>query len=198
MYIFFKRTFDILASLVVLVVFFVPFLFLSLWIVLDSRGGLFYRQLRVGKDGREFHLLKFRSMRAHADKNGQLTIGNDARVTRAGKFIRKFKLDEFPQLINIIKGDMSLVGPRPEVPRYVAMYNKEQLRVLTVLPGLTDFASIEFIDEQKLLGKARDPEKAYIEDVMPKKLELNLKYIDQRSFWLDIRLIFKTIFKIFS
>lgn len=135
-------------------------------------------------------------MRPNADKAGQLTIGNDNRVTKVGQFIRKYKLDELPQLINILKGEMSVVGPRPEVPKYVRLYTDEQMKVLTVLPGLTDFASIEYLDEQKVLGASDDPEKLYIEEVMPAKLSLNLKYINEKSFLLDIKLIFKTLLKI--
>lgn len=192
-----KRIFDCTAALFALVIF-SPFLVvLSCWIILDSKGGIFYKQIRVGKNQKEFQLLKFRSMRTNADKVGQLTIGNDARVTRAGRFIRKFKFDEIPQLINILKGEMSIVGPRPEVPKYVAMYSDEQRKVLDVLPGLTDYASIEYLNEQDMLGSSENPEKTYIEEVMPAKLALNLKYISERSFWLDIKLIFKTIIKIF-
>ena len=135
-------------------------------------------------------------MRQNAEASGQLTIGNDNRVTKSGKFIRKTKLDEFPQLINIIKGEMSIVGPRPEVPRYVDLYTPDQRRVLSVKPGLTDLASLEFISEQEILGKSNNPEKVYIEEIMPKKLELNLRYIDTMNFWLDIKLIFNTIRKI--
>ena len=136
-------------------------------------------------------------MRPNADRAGQLTVGDDNRVTKVGRFIRKYKLDELPQLFNIVKGEMSVVGPRPEVPKYVDMYSEEQKKVLLALPGLTDFASIEYLDEQKILGAADNPEKIYIEEVMPAKLELNLKYIKERNFWLDIGLIFKTIFSIF-
>lgn len=135
-------------------------------------------------------------MRPNADKAGQLTVGNDNRVTKVGRFIRKYKLDELPQLINILKGEMSVVGPRPEVPKYVNLYSDEQLKVLTVLPGLTDFASIEYLDEQKVLGASNDPKKLYIEEVMPSKLSLNLKYINEKSFLLDIKLIFRTLLKI--
>jgi lipopolysaccharide/colanic/teichoic acid biosynthesis glycosyltransferase len=191
-----KRIFDIVSSIIALVIFSPVLIIISVWIVLDSRGGIFYRQIRVGKNRKEFGLYKFRSMRPDSDKAGQITIGNDARVTKVGRFIRRFKIDEIPQLINILKGDMSVVGPRPEVPKYVNMYSEEQLKVLTVLPGLTDFASIEYLDEQKILGAAPDPDKAYIEEVMPSKLKLNLKYIAERSFWLDIKLIFRTIGKI--
>ncbi|MBI3135929.1 MAG: sugar transferase [Bacteroidetes bacterium] len=192
-----KRIFDILASLVVLVLLAPVFLFIAIWILLDSRGGVFYKQTRVGKNGKEFKLLKFRSMRAGADKSGQLTIGNDDRVTAVGRFIRKTKLDEFPQLLNILAGHMSIVGPRPEVPKYVQLYSTAQKKVLSVRPGLTDYASLEYFDEQKILGQAVDPEKAYIEEVMPKKLALNLKYISEMSLGLDVRLIFRTIGRIF-
>ena len=198
MYFFFKRSFDILSSIIVLVIL-SPFLFIvGMWILLDSKGGIFYKQLRVGKDGKEFKLYKLRSMRIDSDKSGQLTVGNDSRVTTSGRFIRKFKIDEFPQLLNVIGGQMSVVGPRPEVPKYVSMYTDEQKRVLSVLPGLTDYATLEYIDEQKILGEAEDPEKAYIEEVMPAKLKLNLKYVAEASFATDISLIFKTIFKIFK
>lgn len=136
-------------------------------------------------------------MRTGADKSGQLTVGNDSRVTAVGKFIRKTKIDEFPQLINIIKGDMSVVGPRPEVPKYVALYKDEQKKVLSVRPGLTDLASLKYFDEQEILGKSNDPEKTYIQEVMPEKLRLNLQYVSERSLILDISLIFKTIVRIF-
>lgn len=137
-------------------------------------------------------------MRPDADKSGQLTIGDDNRITKVGRFIRKYKLDELPQLFNILKGEMSVVGPRPEVPKYVNLYSEEQKKVLNALPGLTDYASLEYLNEQKVLGAAETPEKTYIEEVMPAKLKLNLKYIKERSFLVDIRLIFKTIAKIIS
>ncbi|MFT5821488.1 MAG: lipopolysaccharide/colanic/teichoic acid biosynthesis glycosyltransferase [Crocinitomix sp.] len=197
MYLISKRIFDICSSLIALLLFSPVIIIISLWIALDSPGGIFYRQTRVGKNQKEFDLFKFRSMRPNSDKAGQITIGNDSRVTKVGRFIRRFKIDEVPQLINILKGDMSVVGPRPEVPKYVQMYSQEQLKVLMVLPGLTDYASIEYLDEQKILGAANDPDKAYIEEVMPAKLKLNLKYIADRGFWLDIKLVFKTIGKIF-
>lgn len=197
MYFLFKRIFDIISSIIVLVILFPFLLVIGIWIALDSRGGVFYRQVRVGRGGKEFGLLKFRSMVPNADKQGQITIGADMRVTKVGKFIRKYKIDEFPQLLNIIAGQMSIVGPRPEVPKYVAMYNERQRQVLSVLPGLTDFATLEYLDEQKLLGQSDDPHKTYIEDVMPAKLELNLKYVDKKSLLTDIRLIFSTIARIF-
>ena len=136
-------------------------------------------------------------MRPDSEKGSQITVGGrDPRITKIGYFLRKFKLDEFPQLLNVIKGDMSIIGPRPEVRRYVDMYSKEQLKVLSVRPGLSDFASIEYINENELLGKSKNPEKTYIQEIMPAKLQLNLKYIEQKSFSTDIKLIFKTIRKI--
>lgn len=193
-----KRIFDIVSSLVVLLVLSPFFILLAIAIVVDSRGGVFYRQIRVGRNGREFGLYKFRSMVSHADKKGELTVGKkDSRITRVGAFIRKYKLDEFPQLINIIKGDMSIVGPRPEVPRYVNLYSQEQKKVLSVRPGLTDFASLEYINENELLGKSADPERTYINEIMPAKLELNLKYIREQGMLTDLKIIFRTLFKIF-
>ncbi|MBK6527042.1 MAG: sugar transferase [Crocinitomicaceae bacterium] len=174
------------------------FLVITIWILLDSPCGIFYKQIRVGKDGKEFTLLKFRSMTVGADKQGLITIGNDNRVTRSGRFIRKTKIDEFPQLINIIKGDMSVVGPRPEVPKYVSLYTEEQKTVLSIRPGLTDLASLKYFDEQKLLGESDDPEKTYRNEIMPKKLDLNLQYLAQQSLFLDFKLIFSTIFRIFK
>jgi lipopolysaccharide/colanic/teichoic acid biosynthesis glycosyltransferase len=193
-----KRIFDFISSLLVLLVFLPFFLLIAIWILLDSRGGVFYKQIRVGKNGKEFTLLKFRSMAVGADKQGLITVGNDNRVTRSGRFIRKTKIDEFPQLINIIKGDMSVVGPRPEVPKYVSLYTQEQMKVLSVKPGLTDLASLKYFDEQKLLGESDDPEKTYRNEIMPKKLELNLAYLAQQSLFMDFKLIFLTIFKIFK
>lgn len=193
-----KRIFDIISSLIGLVLFSPFFIIIALWIALDSKGGVFYKQIRVGKYGKHFKLLKFRSMRPNSDKAGQLTVGNDNRVTSVGKFIRKTKLDEIPQLFNVIAGDMSIVGPRPEVPKYVDLYNDEQKKALSVRPGLTDYASIEYLDEQELLGKSDNPEETYIQEIMPAKLSLNLKYIEDRNFFLDLKLIFKTVFKIFK
>lgn len=198
MYFFFKRVFDVLSSLVVIILFSPLLIILAIWIAVDSPGGVFYKQIRIGKNAKPFNLLKFRSMRPDADKSGQLTIGDDNRITKVGRFIRKYKLDELPQLFNILKGEMSVVGPRPEVPKYVNLYSEEQKKVLNALPGLTDYASLEYLNEQKVLGAAENPEKTYIEEVMPAKLKLNLKYIKERSFLVDIRLIFKTIAKIIS
>jgi lipopolysaccharide/colanic/teichoic acid biosynthesis glycosyltransferase len=166
-------------------------------IIIDSKGGVFYKQVRVGKGGMDFYLFKFRSMRTDADKKGLLTVGGrDPRITRVGYYLRKYKLDELPQLLNVLFGDMSLVGPRPEVRKYVNMYNAEQQKVLQVQPGITDYASIEYSNENEILGKAADPEKAYIEEIMPAKLKLNLKYIEEKSLATDIKIIVRTIFKI--
>ena len=173
------------------------FLIVALWIVIDDPGPVFYRQQRVGRHNRDFGLLKFRSMRVGADKMSLITIGDrDPRVTRAGYYIRKFKLDELPQLWNVLIGDMSLVGPRPEVRRYVDLYTEKQRQVLSVRPGITDYASIEYIDENKLLAQAADPDKTYIEEIMPAKIELNRRYINNPALGQYFKIIFLTIAKI--
>lgn len=188
-----KRLFDIVASGLGLIVLSPLFLILAVWIKLDSPGPVFYRQVRVGRDNRDFRIFKFRSMRVGADKGSLVTIGgHDPRVTRSGYIIRKLKLDELPQLINVFVGDMSLVGPRPEVRHYVDYWTPEQMRVLSVRPGITDPASIKFRNENELMEKAEDPEKYYIEVIMQEKLRLYLEYVDHHSFLGDIGLIFKT------
>ena len=188
-----KRLFDIIASACGLVVLSPLFAVLAVWIKLDSKGPVFYRQARVGKDNRDFRLFKFRSMRPEADKGSLITIGaRDPRVTRSGYFIRKYKLDEFPQLINVFIGDMSLVGPRPEVRHYVDYYTPEQMRILSVKPGITSLASIRYRNENEILEGAEDPEKTYIEKVMPDKLAIDLEYVDHASLLTDLRLIFRT------
>lgn len=190
-----KRLFDIVCSFFGLLVLSPLFVFLSLWVGLGSKGGVFYKQKRVGRFNKDFTLYKFRSMRVGADKKGLLTIGGkDSRVTKAGFFIRKYKLDELPQLLNVLKGDMSFVGPRPEVRKYVDMYTERQLKVLDVRPGITDLASIKYRNENDLLAAADNPEQYYIDVVMQDKLALNLQYIETRSFFGDIKLIFRTIF----
>ena len=187
------RFFDVLFSALGLLVLLPVFFVVSLCIVVDSRGGVFYRQTRVGKDGRDFRLYKFRSMRSGSDKRGLITVGaKDARITKVGYFLRKYKLDELPQLINVLKGEMSLVGPRPEVRKYVEMYTEEQRRVLSVRPGITDYASIEYVDENRILGEAENPDKAYVEVVMPDKIRLNMRYIDHRTVGEYFRIIFLT------
>lgn len=193
-----KRIFDIFSSFFGILLFLIPGLLIALIIVTESRGGVFYRQRRVGKNGIVFRIYKFRTMYGGSDKKGLLTVGSrDSRITRSGLFLRKSKLDEMPQLINVFRGDMSIVGPRPEVEKYVAMYNETQKEVLSVRPGITDVASIKFIDENAVLSGYTDPEKAYIDFIMPEKLRLNIDYIRQRSFCGDIGLILKTFAKIF-
>ncbi len=194
-----KRLFDIICSFVGLLVLSPLFIIVSLLIVTTSKGGVFYRQVRVGKNFRNFKILKFRSMRPDSDKKGLLTVGaKDNRVTKAGYYIRKYKIDELPQLINVFVGDMSFVGPRPEVPKYVEMYNEEQRKVLSVRPGITDYASIEYRNENEILANSPTPEQTYIDEVMPAKLKLNLQYINDMSLFVDIKIIFGTIFKIFD
>lgn len=192
-----KRIFDVVASGFGLLVMSPVFLILAIWIKLDSKGPVFYRQVRVGRKNRDFRIFKFRSMRVGADKMGLITVGGrDPRVTRSGYFIRKYKLDEFPQLINVFIGDMSLVGPRPEVRRYVDLYTPEQMRVLDVRPGVTSLASIRYRNENELLEKAEDPDRYYIDVVMQDKLAIDLEYIRNASFRYDIRLIFHTFWEI--
>ena len=175
------------------------FLLIAIWIKLDSKGPVFYKQKRVGKNNRDFLLYKFRSMRPDSDKGRLITVGgHDPRVTRSGYYIRKFKLDELPQLINVFKGDMSLVGPRPEVRRYVDLYTPEQMRVLSVKPGITSLASIRYRNENEILAASDDPDRTYIEQVMPDKLAIDLEYVDRASLRTDILLIFRTFKAIIS
>jgi lipopolysaccharide/colanic/teichoic acid biosynthesis glycosyltransferase len=193
-----KRIFDIIIAFFGLLVLLPFLLILALAILIDSPGGVFYRQVRVGKNEKPFRIFKFRSMRSGSDKKGLLTVGNaDMRITSVGKFIRKYKLDEFAQLINVLIGDMSLVGPRPEVPKYVEMYNAEQKKVLQVKPGITDYASIEYSNENEMLANSKNPEKTYIEEIMPAKLALNKKYIENMSLKTDIQIIWMTLKKVF-
>jgi lipopolysaccharide/colanic/teichoic acid biosynthesis glycosyltransferase len=191
------RILDIIFSFIGLIILSPFFLIISLLIVLDSRGGIFYKQQRVGLNGVEFKLFKFRTMYTGADKKGLLTVGGkDNRITKIGYFLRKYKLDELPQLINVFIGEMSLVGPRPEVRKYTDMYNDYQKKVLSVKPGITDYASIEYSDENEILGKAINPEKAYIEEVMPAKIELNYKFINNPTTINYLKIILLTIYKI--
>lgn len=188
---------DVFFSLLGLIVLSPIFVIIALCIVLDSRGGVFYRQVRVGRDGKDFRLFKFRSMASGADKNGLITVGaKDSRVTRVGYFLRKYKLDELPQLLNVVRGEMSLVGPRPEVRKYVDMYSVEQRKVLAVVPGITDYASIEYADENTILGQASDPDRAYVEQIMPDKIRYNMKYIDNQCLKEYFKIIFLTLMKI--
>ncbi len=191
------RFFDFLFSLFGIILLSPVFLILYLAIRLESKGGGFYKQLRVGRYGKDFYVYKFRSMRTGADKQGLITVGGrDPRITRIGYFIRKYKLDELPQLFNVLKGDMSLVGPRPEVRKYVDLYTDEQRKVLSVCPGITDYASIEYVDENTILGQADDADKAYIEQILPDKIKYNMKYINHRSVKEYFKIIFLTIWSI--
>lgn len=188
-----KRTFDVVASGLGLIVLSPLFVVLAIWIKADSRGPVFYRQVRVGRHNRDFRLYKFRSMRPDSDKKGLITVGgHDPRVTRSGYYISKYKLDELPQLINVFLGDMSLVGPRPEVRKYVDMYTPEQMRVLDVRPGITSLASIRYRNENDILAKASDPDRAYVTQVMPDKIAIDLEYVPKASLLTDIQLIFMT------
>ncbi len=194
-----KRLFDIIASGMGLICLSPLFAVLAIWIKCDSQGPVFYRQVRVGRGNKDFSLFKFRSMRPDSDKLGLITVGGrDPRVTRSGYYIRKYKLDEFPQLINVFLGDMSLVGPRPEVRKYVEMYTPEQMKVLSVRPGITSLASIRYRNENDILAAAEDPDKCYIEQVMPDKLAIDLEYVKQATLLNDIRLIFSTFKEIIT
>lgn len=187
------RFFDILFSLLGLIVLSPLLLIVYVLIRLESPGGGFYCQTRVGKDGKDFRLYKFRSMRTGSDKKGLITVGgHDARITRMGYFVRRYKIDELPQLLNVLKGDMSLVGPRPEVRKYVDLYNEEQRRILAVRPGVTDYASIEYVDENVLLGDADDPDRMYVEQIMPDKIRLNMRYIEHHTLGEYFKIIWLT------
>lgn len=194
-----KRIIDIFASAFMLILLFPFGLVIALLIACDSRGGVFYRQSRVGRYNRDFTLYKFRTMRTDADRLGLLTVGaRDPRVTRVGYYLRKYKIDELPQLLNILVGDMSFVGPRPEVRKYVDLYNNEQKKVLSVRPGLTDYASIAYINENEILEKADDKEQTYINEIMPEKIKLNMKFIQNPSLYQYFKIIFLTIKSIFA
>ena len=191
-----KRAFDFIFSFIGLILLSPIFLIISLLIALSSKGGVLYKQTRVGKDNIDFKVYKFRSMIVNADKKGLLSIGKDGRdprITKIGYILRKYKLDELPQLINVLKGDMSLVGPRPEVRKYVDLYDDNQKEILKVKPGITDIASITFRNENDLLSQNPNPEDYYIQEIMPKKISLSLEYVKTRTLIKDIKLIFKTI-----
>jgi len=194
-----KRVLDIIIALIVLFLF-LPFgIVISFLILLESKGGVFYKQERIGLHGKPFGLLKFRSMRPDSDKLGQLTVGErDPRVTNIGHFIRKYKLDEFPQFINVLIGEMSIIGPRPEVKKYVDLYTNEQRAILNVKPGITDYASIEYFDESRLLGESENPEQTYIQEIMPAKLILNQKYLANPNVLHDFKIMWLTFRKIIS
>lgn len=191
-----KRIFDFFSALIGIIILSPILIIVSIAIKVDSSGNIMFLQKRVGKDGKEFNIYKFRTMVTNAEKLGkQITVGKDNRITKVGAFLRKYKIDELPQLFNVLKGDMSLVGPRPEVPKYVALYSDEQKKVLSVRPGITDLASLKYSDENDILGKVDNPEEYYINVIMKDKLSLNLEYIEKSNLFFDISLIVKTILK---
>ena len=192
-----KRIFDILFSVSVLLLLFPILLIIGVLIILESRGGMFFSQKRIGKNEQAFQILKFRTMFLDAEKKGQITVGDrDPRITRVGFSLRKYKLDELPQFWNVLIGEMSIVGPRPEVPYYVNFYDKNQRQVFKVKPGITDYASLKYFDENVLLGKSENPEQTYIQEIMPQKLALNLEYVNHHNFSKDLKIIGKTALKI--
>lgn len=191
-----KRIFDFFSALIGIILLSPIFIVVSIAIKIDSPGNIMFLQKRVGKCGKEFNIYKFRTMVTDAEKLGkQITVGKDNRITKIGAFLRKYKIDELPQLFNVLKGDMSLVGPRPEVPKYVALYSDEQKKVLSVRPGITDLASLKYSNENDILGKVDNPEEYYINIIMKDKLSLNLEYIEKSNLFFDISLIVKTILK---
>jgi lipopolysaccharide/colanic/teichoic acid biosynthesis glycosyltransferase len=193
-----KRFFDIVAATLGLLILLPFLLVVAIIIKLDSQGSILFLQQRIGKDGEPFFLFKFRTMHVGADKGTAITVGNrDPRITTIGYYLRKIKMDELPQLINVLKGEMSFVGPRPEVKKFVDLYTPEQRRVLDVAPGMTDYASILFRNENELLNGKSDPVAFYVDHIMPQKLQLNLKYIDSNNLWIDIKILFKTLVVIF-
>ena len=193
---FFKRMFDIVVSSIMLIILSPVFLILAIAIKIDSKGSVFYRQVRVTQYNRKFRIFKFRSMIRDADKGSLVTLDGDARVTRVGKFVRKCRLDEISQLINVLNGDMTFVGTRPEVPKYTERYTPEMMATLLLPAGITSLASILYKDEAKLLDAAEDTDKVYIEKILPAKMYYNLKSIENFSFWSDIRIMFMTVFAV--
>jgi lipopolysaccharide/colanic/teichoic acid biosynthesis glycosyltransferase len=194
-----KRSFDIVFSLIGLILLMPLFFVVAVLIKLSSSGPIFYLQMRVGLNGNDFKLYKFRTMMVDADKKGLLTVGGrDPRVTSIGYYLRKFKIDELPQLMNVLFGSMSFVGPRPEVRKYVDMYTEEQKNVLSIKPGITDYASLEYFNENDLLSRSENPEQVYIQEVLPAKLKLNLKYMREAGFFTDLKIIFRTLARIVS
>ena len=192
-----KRLFDVFFSFIVLIVFLPVGIIISLFILLSSPGGIFYKQERIGKNGIPFMLFKFRSMRTNSDQSGSLTVGmKDSRITKIGVFIRKYKLDEFPQFINVLFGSMSVVGPRPEVKEFVDLYTEKQRKILEVKPGITDYASLEYFNENEVLAQSSDPKKTYVEKVMPHKIMINQKYLSRPTLDHDLKIIGKTIKRI--
>lgn len=194
-----KRMFDIFFSLIGLIILLPTLLFISIVIKMDSKGSVFYRQKRVGQFNKDFKIFKFRTMNINADKLGLLTKGNkDPRVTKIGYFLRKYKLDELPQLINIFIGNMSFVGPRPEVRKYVNYYSEEDLKIFDFKPGITDYASIKYRNEVEIIKNADNPERVYIEEIMPEKIKLNKVYLNKNNIFIDIKIILKTFIAILS
>ena len=192
-----KRAFDLLACIPALLLLSPVLLVIAVLIKIESKGPVLYLQERIGKDLKPFLICKFRTMVTDADRKGLLTVGGrDPRITNIGYYLRKFKMDELPQLFNVITGEMSIVGPRPEVRKYVELYSPEQRRVLSVKPGITDYASIAYVNENEILGNSTDPEKTYIEQIMPEKLELNMKYIAEKSLMTDVKIILRTLLSI--
>jgi lipopolysaccharide/colanic/teichoic acid biosynthesis glycosyltransferase len=189
-----KRLFDIVSAFAGLVLLAPVFLVIGAWIKWDSPGPVLFFQQRIGRHGRSFNIVKFRSMHSRTENGPLLTVGRDSRVTGAGHFLRRFKLDELPQLVNVLLGSMSLVGPRPEVAKYIEFYPPTmRALVLSVAPGLTDWASIEYRDENNLLAASTDPERTYIEQVLPKKMALYVRYVRERNFWVDLLILFRTL-----
>lgn len=194
-----KRSFDIVASLAGLIILLPAFMCIAIWIKIDSKGPVFFRQERVGRYGNTFRIHKFRTMATNSESAGRLTVGADSRITRSGKVLRKTKLDELPQLIDVLLGRMSLVGPRPEVPEFMNLYPLSQRqKILSVRPGITDRASIEMVDENEILGKYQDARQAYIDVIMPIKGEFYCNYVDNQNFTEDIKIVFSTFWKIIS
>ena len=192
-----KRIFDLILSFTGILFLSPLYILISILIIIDSKGGVLYKQERVGLNGNDFKVLKFRTMKPDSFSKGALTVGSrDPRITNVGYYLRKYKLDELPQLFNVFFGNMSFVGPRPEVKKYTEMYNDEQKKVLSVIPGITDYASIKFRNENDLLSASDNPEKLYIEQIMPEKLDLNMKYINDNNVFKDIKIIFETFYTI--
>ncbi|TDB52591.1 sugar transferase [Photorhabdus luminescens] len=192
-----KRLFDFISSLIGLILLLPILITIAIWIKMDSKGPIFFRQKRVGQYNQDFYIHKFRSMTTGSEQKGQLTIGHDLRITNSGKFIRKYKIDELAQLIDVVRGKMSLVGPRPEVPQFMDKYPDDiRNKILSIKPGITDLASIEMIDENQILSQYNDPHQAYIDIIMPIKAKYYLEYIDKKSFFYDLKIIFKTIYKV--
>ena len=191
---FFKRCFDLVAALILLVLLAVPMLILAVAVKVDSKGGVMFRQTRVTRYGREFRIFKFRTMVSDAEKLGsQVTTNQDSRVTRVGRFLRKVRLDELPQLLNVIKGEMTFVGARPEVPRYVAHYTEEMMATLLLPAGVTSETSILYKDEERLLSQAENADETYMKEVLPAKMKYNLAYLENYSFWKDIKIMIHTV-----